>query len=129
MKKERAETRKFYFLTVKAIHKDKKEQERDLRKLFRSIEDRPVDISKPNHRYINLSQDTFGLISGLEFYSNGIILKLRKCNKKDIFGSFLNDGEKSYNIGEVLDNYYKRDDVVPIEENQIKIFDDDAAII
>lgn len=120
---------KLGFFTIKAIHKIKKEQERDLKKFFQDIENKPLNINKENHRYVELSPDIFGTISSLHFDSNGIFLKLRKCRPKDIHGSFLGEGERNYDVAEELNNHFSRKDSTTIEESFVKIFYDDVAII
>lgn len=120
---------KLGFFTIKAIHRTKKEQERNLKKFFQDIENKPLNINEKNHRYVELSPDIFGTISSLHFDSNGIFLKLRKCRPKNIHGSFLGEGERNYDVAEELNNHFGRKDSTTIEESFVKIFNDDVAII
>lgn len=119
----------FGFFTIKAIHKKKKEQNKNIFELLNQIENRLLDISVENNRYINLSNEVFITIQEFIKSNNGYLLKLRKCKYKDIKGSFLGSGEKEYDVTEVLNNNFKRNDSVIVEESFVKIFNNDVMIM
>lgn len=118
---------KFGFYTIKAIHKKSNKQEHDIADLLRRIEKKPLDIQQKPNRYISLNSDVFITISLFD-YENGVLLKLRKCKHKDMKGSFLGKGSEEYDVGEVLNTSFNRDDSTSIEENFVKIFNNDIAI-
>ena len=47
----------FGFFTIKAIHKEKKEQNKNIFELLNRIEIRPLNVSVENNRYINLQNE------------------------------------------------------------------------
>lgn len=119
---------KFGFYTIKAIHKESKKQECNITDLLKPIEAKPLDIKQKSNRYILLSSDAFITISFFNYANNGVLLKLRKCKHKDMKGSFLGKGNEEYDVGEVLNTSFNRDDSTSIEENFVKIFNNDIAI-
>lgn len=114
-------------IPIKAIHKKSNKQEHDIADLLRRIEKKPLDITQQPNRYISLNSDVFITISLFD-YENGVLLKLRKCKHKDMKGSFLGKGSEEYDVGEVLNTSFQRDDSTSIEENFVKIFNNDIAI-
>ncbi len=119
----------FSFFTIKAIHKKKKEQNKNIFELLNRIEIRPLNVSVENNRYINLQNEVFITIQEFTKSNNGYLLKLRKCKYKDIKGSFLGSGEEEYDVTKVLNNNFKRDDSVIVEESFVKIFNNDVMIM
>lgn len=118
----------FGFYTIKAAHKKAKRQEKDLTLFFKDIEQKPLNIGEKNHRYIYLSNENIITIANFEYINNGIFLKLRKCRHKDMKGSFLGDGSKEYDVNQVLNSNFNRQDSTTIEESFIKIFNDGVMI-
>lgn len=119
---------KFGFYTIKAIHKKSNKQECNIVDLLRQIEKKPLDITQKSNRYISLDSDVFITIPLFDYKNNGVLLKLRKCKYKDMKGSFLGKGSEEYDVGEVLNTSFQRDDSTSIEENFVKIFNDDIMI-
>ena len=119
----------FGFFTIKAIHKKKKEQNKNIFELLSQIKIRPLNIGVENNRYIHLSDEVFITIQEFTKSNNGCLLKLRKCKHKDIKGSFLGSGEQEYNVTKVLNDNFKRDDSVIVEESFVKIFNNDVLIM
>ena len=119
---------KFGFYTIKAIHKKSEKQECNITDLLRHIEEKPLDIKQESNRYILLSSDAFITISSFDYTNNGVLLKLRKCKHKDMNGSFLGEGKEKYDMVKELNAKFDRDDSTSIEENFVKIFNNDIAI-
>lgn len=117
-----SKTINFGFYTIKAIGKKEDRHEKDLSSFFKDIEKKPLNIEEKNHRYIYLSNENIITIANFEYVNNGIFLKLRKCKHKDIKGSFLGDGHKEYDVNQVLNSNFHREDSTTIEESFIKIF-------
>lgn len=80
------------------------------------------------YRYIYLSDENIITIANFEYVDNGIFLKLRKCRHKDMKGSFLGDGSQEYDVNQVLNSNFHREDSTTIEESFIKIFNDEVMI-
>lgn len=117
-----SKTINFGFYTIKAIHRKKDKREQNLALFFKKIEQRPLNIEEQNHRYIFLSNENIITIASFEYVDNGIFLKLRKCKNKDIKGSFLGDGNQEYDVNQVLNSNFHREDSTTIEESFVKIF-------
>lgn len=118
----------FGFYTIKAIHKKENRQEKGLTLFFKEIEQRPLNIEEQNHRYIYLSNENIITIANFEYVNNGIFLKLRKCKNKGAKGSFLGDGNQEYDVNQVLNSNFHRDDSITIEESFIKIFNNGVMV-
>lgn len=111
-------------------HKSKKTQIglRELDSTLKEINSREIDLSQKTNRFVAFG-DTNAAITNTANSSRGILLTLRKFRDKDLKGSFLKDGQQTFDVREVLNKSLNRDDSATVNENFVKIFNDGILIM
>lgn len=101
---------------------EKKNKIIPFKELINNLENKPLNISKDNHRYYCKDKLCYQAISHITKFNDGKIISFSKYDNQDIKGGYLEDGEYEFDAIEKLKESIKRDDIAIKAYNRIKIF-------
>ncbi len=96
--------------------------------LVKTLEKKPLDITKNGHRYQCKEGICTRAFSNLDNQDNGTLVSFARYDRDELTGSFLKNGDIDYSITDQVKAATKRDDIALKEYNRVKVFDNGIVI-
>lgn len=101
---------------------DKNDKLIDFSEIIKSLEAKPLDVSKENHRFQCNNTVCNKAISQIMNFDNGILVNFCKYDRDNIKGSFFNEGDFVYDALEEIEKSTNKKNAALIDYNGIKVF-------
>lgn len=101
---------------------DKNEKLINFSEIIKILEEKPLDVSKENHRFQCNNTVCNKAISQITNFDNGILVNFCKYDRENIKGSFFNEGDFVYDAIEEIEKSTNKKNAALIDYNGIKVF-------